>query len=171
MDTWGSALYGDPCRECGFQWSVSLDDATVLISEVPTSYEQILVSATGAERHPDLGWSVGAYVCHVADNLHIWAERLAGPKAGAGGVIGAYDQDLLGVARAYEKISLAAAKWSLRRAVGEWLEVVARSGSIEVLLIHPERGGLTLEDIACANAHDAHHHLWDIQRSLEAVAN
>jgi len=134
--------------------------------------EQILVSATGAERHPDLGWSVGAYVCHVAeDRLRLWAERLAVATAGAGEVISAYDQDLLGVARAYEKIPLAGAEWSLRRAVAEWLEVVARSGSIEVLLIHPERGGLILEDIAYANAHDAHHHLWDIQRTLEAVVN
>jgi hypothetical protein len=150
---------------------MGLDDANVLISEVPTSVEQILVGATGTERHPDLGWSVGAYVCHVADNLHIWAERLAGSTAGAGGVVGAYDQDLLAVARGYERIPLAAAKWSLRQAVAELLEVVARPGSVEILLLHPERGGLTLSDIACATAHDAHHHLWDIHRSLEAVAN
>lgn len=62
---------------------MNLDDVIVLISQMPTSYEQILMGATGAERHPDLEWPVGAYICHGADNLHIWAEWLAVPTAGA----------------------------------------------------------------------------------------
>lgn len=171
MDTWGSSRYGNPCRECGFGWQTALDDAISLISDVPSSYERTLEGATGVEQHPDLGWSVGAYVCHVADNLRIWAERLAGVTAGASGVIEAYEPDLLAIARAYAKLPLVAAEWSLHRAVADWLDAVARSRLEGVLLIHPERGALTLEDVACANAHDALHHLWDIQRSLDAAGN
>lgn len=27
MEAWGAALYGNPCRECGFDWSISPQDA------------------------------------------------------------------------------------------------------------------------------------------------
>ena len=34
------------------------------------------------------------------------------------------------------------------------------------MLIHPERGEMELLDVVVANTHDAHHHLWDIERTL-----
>ncbi len=166
MDAWGRSLYGDPCRECGFSWSTSRDEAVGMIEALPFLYAKLLAGATGKERHSDLSWSATAYVCHVADNLRIWAERLAGAAAGSDGSVGAYDNDLLAKARAYELIPLVAAQWSLRRAVDDWLAIVTASATSGVILRHPERGGLTLDDVACANAHDATHHGWDIQRTL-----
>jgi hypothetical protein len=166
MDTWGSELYGDPCRECGFSWSLTRDEAVSLVVDLPRSYAAVLAGATGVERHRDLSWTVGAYVCHVADNLRIWAERLAGASSGSDGVVGAYNENLLATARRYETIPLVAARWSLGRAVSDWVEAVTNSRTSGVVLHHPERGDLTLSEVACANAHDAAHHRWDIEKTL-----
>jgi len=33
-------------------------------------------------------------------------------------------------------------------------------------MAHPERGAIDLDEIVRSNAHDAAHHVWDIERSL-----
>jgi hypothetical protein len=107
MEKWGAELYGDPCRGCGFGWTLMPEDAVVSVRSMPDRYADRLRTATGRERHPDLAWSPPAYVSHVTDNLRIWAERLAG-----GYLAGAVD-------------------------------------------------------VAGYDAHDTHHHLWDIGRILD----
>jgi hypothetical protein len=39
-----------------------------------------------------------------------------------------------------------------------------------VVLQHATRGAQRAEDVARNNAHDAHHHLWDIDRTLRAAS-
>jgi hypothetical protein len=168
MSTWGSSVYGDPCRGCGFAWGTIVPEAVTLVADLPGSYADLLVGAEGHERHPDLVWSVAAYTCHVGDNLRIWAERLAGIAAGGPPEVGRYDEHALGEARDYGSIPLPAALWSLGRSVDDWLRAVGRSRPTGVVLIHPDRGGQRLSDVVLANAHDAHHHRWDIERSLAA---
>ena len=68
---WGPGLYGDPCRECGYDWSIMPEDALALMAAIPARYAALLGNSDGSQRHLDLGWSAGAYVCHVADNLRI----------------------------------------------------------------------------------------------------
>lgn len=166
MDQWSAARYGDPCRECSFEFSTELDESLAYLAQVPEEYSALLADARGTERHPDLTWSVGSYVCHAADNLRIWAERLVGTGAGAKEVV-AYDPNLLAVARPYADVPLLAALWSMGRARDDWQAAVAEVPR-EVVLIHPQRGELHLDDIARSAAHDAFHHAWDIRRSLEA---
>lgn len=168
MDRWAGALYGDPCRECTFAFSVELEESLAYVAGVPEELSSLLATADGAERHPDLGWSVGSYVCHVADNLRIWAERLAGSAAGATAVA-AYDDNLLAAARSYADIPLAAALWSVGRARGDWVAAVADVPRDGAVVVHRERGDMLLEDIARSVAHDAFHHVWDIRRSLETT--
>jgi hypothetical protein len=166
VSTWGRSVYGDPCRECGFDWSISRDDATALIIAAPARYADILRGHDGSERHPDLAWSAGAYVCHVTDNLRIWAERLAGFALGATGQVANYDGDLLARARAYEDVPIQASLWSLRRAAHDWTEAFSLAVDRRVVLLHPERGEQSTLDVARNNAHDTHHHEWDVRRSL-----
>lgn len=168
MDRWAAALYGDPCRECGFDFSTGLDEAVAYVVGVPARYGRLLAGAVGTERHPDLSWSVGSYVCHVADNLRIWAERLAGAARGAT-AIGPYDENLLATARGYPHVPLVAALWSLGRSTEEWVAMIHDAPNDGVVLAHPERGGMLLGDVARAGAHDAFHHAWDITRTLAAV--
>jgi hypothetical protein len=109
---------------------------------------------------------VGSYVCHVSDNLRIWAERLAGSGAGIR-VVAPYDENLLAVGRSYADVPLAAALWSLSRARGDWQAAAAEAPRDGVVLVHRERGEMHLEDVARGIAHDAFHHAWDIRRTLE----
>jgi hypothetical protein len=166
VSDWGRNLYGDPCRECGFDWSITLRDATLLVKSLPGLYEDVVADASGNERHPDLTWSVTAYICHVSDNLRIWAERLAGVASGAPRDVVAYDENALAEARGYEDVYLLAALWSLRRAVIDWQIAVERAADGHVVLVHSERGPQSVVDVVRSNAHDAVHHLWDIRRTL-----
>jgi hypothetical protein len=45
------------------------------------------------------------------------------------------------------------------------MEAVTLATERNVVLHHPERGRLTVLDVARSNAHDAYHHRWDIERS------
>jgi hypothetical protein len=44
---------------------------------------------------------------------------------------------------------------------------VGQSRRQGTVVVHPERGPLTLGDVVGANAHDAFHHGWDIERILD----
>ncbi len=168
MVEWGPSVYGDPCRDCGFSWAVPLDEARTVVAGLPGAYGALVSGASGNERHPDLGWSVSEYVCHVGDNLRIWAERLVGTIMGASPEVGRYDENELADARNYEMIPLESARWSLSRSVADWQEVVGRSRRVGIVVVHPERGELSLADVVTSNAHDGFHHQWDIRRTLEA---
>ncbi len=167
MSGWGPASYGDPCRECGFSWSTSLEAAVAMVAAAPDTFAALLAGADGTERLPGLTWPVVAYVAHVADNLRIWAERLAGLAAGDDRPVARYDQDLLAEARRYREISLAGALWSLGRAASDWTAAVAGAQAAAVTLVHPDRGPQSLLDVARSNAHDTCHHGWDVRRTLD----
>lgn len=166
MEKWGAGLYADPCGGCGFGWSLTSREAIRIVEELPTRCRTLLAGHTGYERHPDLAWTPAAYVSHITDNLRNWAERLAGARlAGAIDVPG-YDPDLIAEARHYNEIAPAAALWSLERAVDTWAESVNAALDDRVVLQHATRGTQRAEDVARNNAHDGHHHVWDIKRIL-----
>ena len=139
MDAWGAALWGDPCRECGFSWAMDAGDARAVVAGMPSTMSAVLTGARGDEQHPDLAWDVTAYVLHVGDNLRIWAERLAGIALGGPTAIAPYDENALAAARNYDGIGLRAALWSLRRGAGDWETAFAMTAP-ELRLDHPERG-------------------------------
>lgn len=168
MERWGAALYGDPCRACGFIWSISLSQAIDLVSGVPERYRGLLEGRDGSLRHPELGWTAGGYVCHVVDNLRIWGERLAGAALGGERSIPGYDQALLGEARSYNQIAVPGALWSLGDAAVRWVEAMRLAVPADVVLLHATRGPQRTIDVARNNAHDAYHHGWDIERTLRA---
>jgi len=169
MNRWGPATYGDPCTECGFRWSMTQEDAIATVMTAPTQFATLLRGVDGSLRHPDLGWSVVAYVCHVADNLRIWAERLAGLALGDPEGVAPYDQDLLAQARRYDGISLDGALWSLDRAANDWKEAVVLADRVGITLVHPDRGEQALVDVVRSNAHDVYHHRWDIRKILDGA--
>lgn len=168
METWGAALYGDPCRACGFEWNLTPEHAVALVREVPGGFADRLRLAMGRERHPELAWTPSAYVSHVADNLRTWAERLIGALRDGIVEVPGYDPDLLAAARRYDDISPAAALWSLTWASRAWVEAIEEALAAGVVLRHAARGPQRAGDVARNNAHDAHHHLYDVGRILDA---
>lgn len=161
-----STVWGDPCRECGFAWSVSIDDAVAAVVALPADCAQALSGTDGSRRHPELTWSAKAYVFHVGDNLRIFAERLSGIAAGAPTTVAAYDENELAAARGYESLPLQAAQWSLSTSIRDWTSAVSEGRRLGTVFDHPERGHMTIDDIVLGNAHDALHHLWDIRRTM-----
>ncbi len=169
VQEWFIDAFGDPCRQCGYVWSsATLDSALEQLAGGPARYSSLLAGTDGSQRHPALKWSAKAYVFHVADNLRIWTERLAGALAGASRTVAPYDDNLLADARNYEEMPIQAALWSLTKAVEDWGHVVTRARDADVQLSHPERGTLTVREVAVSNVHDAVHHEWDITRINEA---
>ncbi|HEY8526813.1 MAG TPA: DinB family protein [Acidimicrobiales bacterium] len=165
---WGSEVYGEPCRQCGFSWRGDPAEVRAAVAGLPERLGAALEAATGGERHPTLAWSVTAYVAHVGDNLRIWAEHLAGVARGQPGPVAGYDENALAAARAYGELSLPGVLWSLERSVRDWLDAIDQAPT-DLVVDHAERGDLTLDDVVRTTGHDALHHEWDIERSLTAA--
>jgi hypothetical protein len=166
-EKWGPERFGDPCRECGLEWAFTADEAVTMVLGAADSYELIIGSAPGSLGHPDLGWTLGGYVCHVADNLHIWAQWLAGACLhGEVGVPG-YEEEVLGTARYYVRVPVGGALWQLRQATRSWHESVEMARAGGVVLEHETRGPQSADDVVRSNAHDALHHGWDISRIID----
>lgn len=166
-NAWWRSTYGDPCLECGFDWSQTPEDAIAAVTAVPDRLGALLEGRTGAEMAPDATWSAKAYVFHVADNLRIFAERLEGVFAGGPGNLAAYDENELAAARDYEAMSLQSALWSVRNAVGIWSAAARESLTRRNTYLHAERGELSAAEITRGPAHDALHHLWDVTRAVQ----
>lgn len=166
MSSWGAAVYGDPCRECGYDWSITADQAIALIQSIPRRYADLLKGRDATLMHPDLQWTAGAYVCHVTDNLRIWAERLAGAALSGDTAVTSYDDALLSRARNYNLLPVTGALWSLQGAATAWRQAIELATGSNVTLHHPDRGPQPAAEVARNNAHDAHHHEWDIRRTL-----
>jgi hypothetical protein len=166
-ETWGPVRFGNPCHECGFVWSLTSEQAIALVTGIPDNFSGLIGSADGSLRHPDLEWNVGAYVCHVADNLHIWAQWLAGAALAGEERVPGYEEKDLGDARFYTKVPVGGALWLLRQATGPWLEAVTVAQAQSVVLAHESRGPQSVYDVVRSNAHDAFHHGWDIRRILD----
>ena len=165
-EIWGPELFGDPCRECSLDWSFSAEEATTLVLGIPDAYSAAIGDADGSLRHPDLGFTLGAYVCHVADNLHIWAQWLAGAALRGEVAVPGYDEVLLAQARYYTSIPVGGALWQLRQATESWHRAVTLARAHDVVLAHATRGPQSASDVVRSNAHDAFHHGWDIGRIL-----
>jgi hypothetical protein len=165
-ETWGAALYGQPCRECGFDWLLSPAAAIGRVREASEQLRRHTASASGHERVAPRTWSVAEYVSHVADNLRNWAERLQVARLDGVMTVGGYDPDELARARGYDAIPLATATWALEVGVPIWADVAETAVAETVVLEHATRGPQHADDVARNNCHDVAHHLWDIEQIL-----
>ena len=165
---WAVTTFGNPCRECGYSWDISREDALELVARLPARYRELTAGATGAEGIPELGWNVTQYVSHVVDNLRMSAERIVGALESGDARIGVYNPDDLAAARRYDQVRLAGALWSFDRSVDAWLEAMRLGFDADLELQHETRGQQSVGETAISNAHDAFHHAWDLQRILAA---
>jgi len=169
MEPWGAALFGDPCHECGFDWSIKPEDAVGWIAGLGSRLAESTTQANGSERDGKRSWSITEYVCHVGDNLRQWAERVQCARLSRQFEVAGYDPDILAEAREYAALSLAAAAWSTGLAAAAWANVLTAALDEEIELQHATRGAQRAEDIARNNCHDAYHHLWDVSEILKTA--
>jgi hypothetical protein len=162
-------FYGDPCRSCGYGWHRASDSLLADVLELERTYRRVLDGVPGTARHPELTWCASAYVLHVADNLRIHGERMAG--AAAGGEPPVFDQpnqDELSELRMYEKVPIEGALWSLDSVLAPYVAAYLAAAATHVELPHPVRGTQVAIDVLRGNVHDAHHHAWDLGRIVVA---
>lgn len=167
MELWGAALFGQPCRECAFNWDLPPADA---VASVPSFVDRARTAAgglTGDERLT--GWSIAEYVAHVGDNLRQWAERIQGVRLAGHTEVAGYDPDALAAARRYDAIPLEVSLWSTAHAIEQWVQVLTAALAEGVELQHASRGLQRAEDIARNNCHDAYHHVWDIEQIAAGI--
>jgi hypothetical protein len=158
--------FGDPCGGCGFRWSISAEDADAIVRDSPRRFGEVTSRPRDRDRHPDLQWPISGYVCHVADSIRIWAERIAIVLLANQVSVPPYDQDLLATARHYDQIDVSAALWSLERAVGDWTAAVEMTRGRPFVMRHNEAGTMSFTDVVAIRAHDVVHHAWDIERII-----
>jgi hypothetical protein len=161
MNPYIRETFGDPCRQCGFEWASGPAETAAAITAAPDRYRTLTAGRRGDETIAELHWDLTSYVCHGADNTRIWAERLAGPAVGAVNPIGPYDEVALAEARSYPAIELPTALWSLERAVGDWTAARALGAPG---FRHPAQGQLSAPDAERIVAHELVHHAYDLQR-------
>jgi hypothetical protein len=161
-------FYGDPCRSCGYDWSQPDGELLTELGALTATYREALGDLPGTASHPDRAWCASAYVLHVADNLRMHAERMAGTARGAAYVFEGVDQDELAVVRGYERVPLEAALWSLEAVVPTYIESFESARAAGVNLPHANRGDQRATDVLHGNVHDAHHHGWDLAQIAAA---
>lgn len=166
MEPWGAALFGEPCRECGFGWSIAPPEAVAWVRAFEEHAREATGNVTGEERLD--GWSVAEYVSHVGDNLRQWSERIQAMRLAGQPDVAGYEPDALADARGYAHIPLEVALWSAGNASQRWADVLAAAIDEGVELQHATRGLQRADDVARNNCHDAYHHIWDIRRIAEA---
>jgi hypothetical protein len=171
-NAWWIEEWGNPCRECGFDWAQPPESVIAAVEELPGTFDALLAGHTGDETAADAHsgeaiWSAKAYLFHVADNLRIFAERLEGVFAGGPTTLAAYDQDELAAARNYDGMSLQSALWSVRTATDAWASAARESLTRPFTYQHAERGELTAAEITRGPGHDALHHYRDVTLAVQ----
>lgn len=162
----GAALFGDPCQQCGFGWSITAPEAVQWVHGFEETAREATRSLSGEERLD--GWSVADYVVHVGDNLRQWSERIQAARLAGRPKVAGYDPDALAEARGYASIPLEVALWSASSTAERWADAPGSAPDEGVELQHATRGLQRAEDVARNNCHDAYHHIWDIRRIAEA---
>lgn len=157
-------FYGDPCRSCKFDWSAPDELLTAEILHLDEAYRSILDGLPGTAKHPGLTWNASEYVLHVAENLRQHGERMAAAIHGVAFEFVVSDPNEVSRARNYATVPIEGALWSLKTITGPYVEVLHEALALDVALPHPDRGVQRASAVLHGNAHDAHHHGWDLQR-------
>lgn len=155
------------CAECGFSWSLPVGEAIALVADLPTRIDRVLereADAGAVRRVPAPGvWSQSAYVWHLVDVMSIGTERLWTIADDPASGLRCWDENALAEARQYERQSPIVGRRVLRAAVERWLDA-ARAADPKAVTVHDCGGTMTAADVIHRNAHEAVHHLLDIQR-------
>lgn len=109
-------------------------------------------------------WSPNEYLWHMVDVLRIGTERLWTLANDADAGLPAWDENDLARVRHYAALSTKVGLVAYARAVEDWV-VAAESAPPEARARHSERGPLGAHDIVRSIAHEAQHHLLDIEQA------
>jgi len=155
------------CQECGFDWTIRVEDAIRIVVGAPGRIAGLFdVALPRPAPAGDAGrWSPVSYVWHLVDVLRFGTERLWTLTLEPGAALPGWDQDVLAALRHYDELSRDVGLRALDAAVAVWTEA-ARAAPSAATVRHPVLGELTTADAVRRNAHEAVHHELDIRRGL-----
>ena len=152
------------CAECGFDWGSSRQMAIDLVAAGPDAAARALAGVVDPMRHTGGRWSASMYVWHLVDVLRIGTERLLTLTHDPASGIACWDENDLACDRHYHRLSPVVGLIAFRSAARDWV-TAALAAPTGVQVRHPEFGTLGAVEVTRRNAHEVHHHLWDIHRA------
>ena len=155
------------CAECGFLWSISIEEAIRLVGGASDRYARLLADGGGARSEDPDHWSATGYLWHVVDIIRFGTERLWTLTLEPGAGVPGWDQNVLAEARHYEKLSLVVGLRALSVALQDWV-AAAMDAPPSAEVQHPVLGTITTDESIRRNAHEVQHHELDILRTLAA---
>lgn len=162
----GSEPRLERCADCGFDWSMSPDDAIRLVEAAPDRFAKLLSGGVGPRSEDPSRWSERGYLWHVVDVLRLGTDRLWTLTLDAPSGVPGWDEEALAVARRYERLSPIVGLRALDVAVGDWVRAAHETPpSAEVT--HPVFGGISTQDAIVRNAHEVQHHARDIEQTID----
>jgi hypothetical protein len=154
------------CEDCGFRWSMSSDEAILLVEAAPDRYSAILGNGAGSRSDDPNHWSATGYLWHVVDVIRLGTERLWTLSLDAGSGVPGWDEEALAEARRYEQLSAVVGLRALDVAVRDWVRAAHETPpSAEVA--HPVFGGVSTHHAIVRNAHEIQHHARDIEQAID----
>jgi hypothetical protein len=154
------------CAECGFDWLFSPEAAIDLVAAGPDAAAEAMAGAVDPMRQTGTRWSASMYVWHLADVLRIGTERLLTLTHDPDRGITGWDENALARDRHYHELSPVVGLIALRSAAREWV-TTAMAAPVTAQVRHPQFGMLGAAEVIRRNAHEVHHHLWDIHRAQQ----
>jgi hypothetical protein len=156
------------CAECGFDWSSSRQAAIDLVTAGPGAAARTLAGVVDPVRQAGTCWSASMYVWHLVDVLRIGTERLLTLTHDPDRGITCWDENALAHDRHYHELSPVVGVIAFRSAAREWV-TAALAAPAGAQVRHPQLGVLGAVEVIRRNAHEVHHHLWDIHRAQQSA--
>ena len=135
-----------------------------MVSESPVLFRQALGSIDTAASAPGGVWSPTEYLWHMVDVLRIGTERLWTLEVDSDAGLPSWDENELARVRHYSDLSASVGMIAYQRAVETWVEA-AKNTPPDASATHSELGAMGAAEVIRRNAHEAQHHLLDIEQA------
>ena len=137
-----------------------------MVAESPSQFVQAFGKVHPTASGRPGAWSPTEYLWHMVDVLRIGTERLwtltIDPDAG----VPSWDENDLAQVRRYGDLSLAVGLMAYGRAAEDWV-TAAQDAFPDAQTTHSELGTITAVEVIRRNAHEAQHHLLDIEQAAD----
>ena len=139
-----------------------------LVADGPDAAAGALAGVVDPMLQTSSSWSASMYVWQLVDVLRIGTERLLTLSHDPDRGITCWDENALARDRNYHRLSPAVGLLAFRSAARDWV-TAALATPAAAQVRHPRFGMLGPVEVVRRNAHEVHHHLWDIHRAQQPV--
>jgi hypothetical protein len=162
-----------PCPECGFDASQHRRERFgAEVRSLAGTYRRLLGSANATRRPSPEVWSALEYACHVRDVFDVFLQRLRLMITQDGPTFANWDQDETAIAGRYWEQDPERVAYALAVNAGKVADTFdqVRDDQWQRRGVRSDGSEFTIETLGLYLLHDPIHHVWDIERGEEALA-